>query len=86
MYADLGDLEAGENGLYRSDGLGNRAYDPALSGLELALMKTAYAQLITRGAVVSSNLHGAVTHVVVSRCAPDLKDRLVKVQVGFSRC
>jgi hypothetical protein len=77
MYNDLGNMEVNDMLRYKSLPIEESRFNTSFDALTTAKFKTAYCQLVSRGAVVNDRLNGDVTHVLV---IPN-KDRLRLIQV-----
>jgi hypothetical protein len=79
MYNDLGDMEVNDILRYQSSSFQESRFNTSFDSLTTMKYKTAYCQLVARGAVVIDRLNGDVTHVLM---VPD-KERLILIQVLF---
>ena len=67
MYTDLGRIEATQKDRYMNENIEEQRLDTkTLDLVQMARLKTAYGQLISRGALVAHSLHSDVTHIVMT--------------------
>lgn len=85
VFAGLGSCEAEASARFESKNIfaNPQLLDTAhIPAIELENIKCSFHRMKARGAIFTDHLHGAVTHVVLSRQSPKLAERMQVIHVS----